>query len=136
MALLKFEFDFELDALNNLANQFPDISGGLLSFIGSRARGILYNKYLSGQDLTLTKYPKNTRGAFTVVSDVNKKQDRVKIYSPVVQLFDQPHRLRSGAMSQGTYTITRKLKQDVLMGLAGYAKEYEDRFLQKALDKI
>jgi len=136
MALLKAEFDFDLAGLNKLATQFPDLSGGLLALVGSRARDTLYNKYLSGQDITLNKYPKNTKGQYTVISDVNKKRDAVKIYSPTMQLFDQPHKLRNGQMSVGKYTITRKLKQDVMAGVAGYAKEFETRFLQKALDKV
>jgi len=136
MAVLKAEIDFQLEGLNKLAKQFPDLSGSLLALIGSRSRDVLYNKYLRGEDLNLTKYPKNTASAWTVVSDVNKRQNQVKIYSPVVQLFNNPHRLRDGSMSEGKYTITRKLKQDIMMGVAGYTKEFETRFLQKALDKV
>jgi hypothetical protein len=136
MAILKAEIDFDLDGLNKLAKQFPDFSGGLLQLVGSKSRKVLYNKYLRGADINLSAYPKNSKGQYTIISDVNKKQTEVKIYSPTMMLFNNPHKLRSGSMSEGKYTITRKLKQDIMMNVAGYTKEFETRFLQKALDKV
>lgn len=136
MALLKAEIDFDFKGLNLLAKMFPDISGGLLAFIGSRGRTLLYEKYLRGQEITFHKYPKNSKGDYMIISDVNKKQTQVKIYSPTLQLFEKPHRLRSGSMSEGKYILTKKLKQDIMMNVSGYAKEYEQRFVQKELNKI
>ena len=135
MAILKAEVEFETGFINELAKAIPQINGGFLSFVGSRARTLLKEKYLSGQEIDLSAFPTDRIGRYTVTSDVNKRQTETKIYSYPVNLFEKGRTLRDGSTEPGKYIITKKLKQSVMMGMTGYTTEYERR-IQKDLDKI
>ena len=52
-----------------------------------------------------------------------------------VNLFERGRGLRSGAREPGKYIITRKLKQAVSSGMAGYVSEFERRFLNPEIKK-
>ena len=135
MAILRAEFEFNLKPIFDLIQIFPELRGRLLALIGKRARTILKERYLSGQEITLRAFPTDRQGRRTIVSDVNKQRSSVKIYSYPVNLFERGRRLRSGRKEPGKYIITRKLKQDVMAGLAGYVREFEEKILEPEIKK-
>lgn len=135
MAVLRPEVDFNFKGIYQLVSAFPDLRGRLLALIGKRARVRLYEGYLSGQELTLRKYPVDARGRRTITSDVNRARTQVKIYSYPVNLFERGRKLRSGRKEQGKYIITRKLKGDVSGRMQSYINEWESRILEQELRK-
>ena len=135
MAVLKADVEFDTGFVKELSRQIPEINVRFLSFVGARARTILKEQYLSGQELNLSAYPKDSIGRYTVTSDVNKKQTETKVYSYPVNLFEKGRTLRDGSREPGKFIITGKLKQAVMMGMATYTKEFETR-IQKDLDKL
>lgn len=136
MAILKAQVQFETSALNDLAKQIPDFNGRFLALVGKRSRSLLKKQFLSGQEINLTKYPVDSKGRYTVSSDVNRRQTQTKIYSYPVNLFERGRRLRDGSKEAGKYIITKKLKQAVMMNMGGYINEFENRILQGELDKV
>lgn len=135
MAILKAEVDIDFKPILQLAVIFPELNGRFLALVGKRARVLLKEEYLSGQELMLNAYPKDKKGNYTIVSDVNKKRTQVKIYSYPVNLFERGRMLRSGKKERGKYIITRKLKQAVLNRTASYANEFQARVLEPELKK-
>ena len=111
MAILKAEFTTNLESIRQLIQIFPELNGRFLSLVGKRARTILKEEFLSGQDLNLQAFPRDKMGRFTITSDVNRKRTQVKIYSYPVNLFERGRILRSGRKEPGKFIITRKLKQ-------------------------
>jgi hypothetical protein len=138
MAGLTADLDFNFKWIRELATALPDFNGKYLSYIGSKARSTLYERYFKGQELNINPslFPKNSRNQYIIYSDVNKRQTETKIYSPIMRFFETGRTLRDGTKEAGKYVITRKLKQDVTSGLPGYAKDFENRILQKELNKI
>ena len=141
MAILKAEVEFSTDFIQEIAKTIPEINGGFLSFVGSRARTLLKERLLSGQELDAfgdgasKGKTKDKIGRYLVSSDVNKKQTETKIYSYMVNLFENGRTLRDGSREAGQDIIGVKLKQMVTMNMASYVNEYEPR-IQKELDKI
>jgi hypothetical protein len=135
MAILSADVVFSNKEINRLIKVFPDLNGRLLALFGKRARTVLKKEFLSGQEITLNKFPKNSRGAYTITSDVNKKRTFVKIYSPPVNLFEQGRLLRSGKKEAGKFIITKKLKQVILSRQGTYIREFEGKVLQKEIKK-
>jgi len=135
MAILKVETDFNFKPLKRLLVLFPDLSGRLLALIGKRSRTLLREKYLSGQELTLKAGDRDKSGKYMISSDVNKSRTQTKIYAYPVNLFERGRLLRSGRKEAGKFIITKKLKQDVMMRVGGYAREFEKKILQGELKK-
>ena len=135
MATLKAEATFSFKEINQLIKVFPDLNGRLLSLIGKRARTLLKDKYLSGQELNLRKFPKDKNGKYTITSDVNKKRTFVKVYSYPVNFFERGRTLRSGRREVGKYIITKKLKQAVDSKADNYIAEFERRILEPEIKK-
>ncbi len=137
MARIKTEVTFNTKPLQKLIQAFPDLAGGFLALVGKRGRTYLKEQLLSGQELNVfTNDPsrvKGKSGKLLITSDVNRKRTQVKIYSFPVNLFERGRGLRSGAREAGKYIITRKLKQAVSAGMAGYVNEFENRFVKKAI---
>ena len=135
MAVLKPEVSFNFEGIFNLIKVFPDLNGRYLALIGKRSRDLLKQKYLSGQDLTLRKFPVDSLGRYTVTSDVNRRRTSVKIYSYPVNLFERGRKLRSGAQEPGKYIITKKLKQSVMSRIGSYTMEFESQILEPGIKK-
>ena len=133
MAVLRPTVVFNFEPLQQLARVFPELNGRFLALIGSRARRILKEEYLSGQELTYKSFGKSKSGQHFITSDVNKKRTFVKIYSFPLNLFEKGRTLRSGRRESGKFIITRKLKQDILSRSSRYVTEFESRILQKEL---
>ncbi len=129
MALLKFEVDYNFDSIKKLAKIYPELNGRLLALIGKRARTILKEKYLSGQELKYASFGRSKKGQYLLTSDVNKKRNQVKVYSFPLNLFEKGRMLRSGEKEQGRFIITRKLKQQVMSRTSTYISEYENKIL-------
>ena len=135
MATLSASLEGDFKGILKFASAFPNLSGRFLALVGKRARTTLKEKYLSGQEITLRAFPTDSRGRRTIVSDVNKRRTQVKIYSYPVNLFEKGRRLRSGSKEPGKFIITKKLKQDVMSGFAGYVNEWESKVLEDQLRK-
>ena len=133
MAILKFEVEYSNSTVLNLLEKVPELSGRYLSLVGKRARTLLKENYLSGQELNLKAFPEDKIGRKTVTSDVNRKRDTTKIYSYPLNLFEKGRRLRDGSKEAGKYIITKKLKQDVMARVASYTNEFEST-IQRELD--
>lgn len=136
MAVLRPEVQFKFAGIKNLIVQFPYLNGSFLALVGKRARFMLRNNYLSGQDIFLKRAIRDRKGRYLVSSDVAKNNKSVKIYSYPINLFERGRGLRSGVREAGTYTITRKLKQDVMARTATYTRDFEDRILKQELKKV
>lgn len=136
MAILRPTVEFNFEPLLKLAKIFPELNGRLLALVGKRSRVLLKEKYLSGQELDLRKFPTDKRGRFTVTSNVNKRRTFTKIASYPVNLFERGRGLRSGAREPGRFIITKKLKQDVAARIGSYTSEFERRILEPELNKI
>lgn len=135
MDVLKAELQFETGFINELIKAIPELNGGFLSLVGARARTLLKQKYLSGQELNYKSFDTDKMGRNLITSDVNKRRDETKIYSYPVNLFETGRTLRDGSREQGKYIITKKLKQDIMMNMDSYVVEFE-RKIQGDLDKI
>jgi hypothetical protein len=136
MAVLRADIDFNFRPLRELGLLFPEFNGRLLSLIGSRARKMLKMNWLSGQDINLSAYPKDRRGNYTIVSDVNRKRNVVKIYSYTMNLFERGRMLRDGSKEAGKYTITKKLKMAVMSNTGSYITEFENEILKPEIRRI
>lgn len=136
MAILKADIDFNFEPIQKLIKIFPDLNGRFLSLIGKRSRALLKQNYLSGQELNLRVFPRDRNGKYTITSDVNKKQDQVKIYSYPVNLFEKGRLLRSGRKEPGKFIITRKLKQDVMSRTGTYIQQFENKILKPEIKKV
>ena len=136
MAVLRAETTFTLGAIAELAKQFPSLNGRYLSLIGKRARNVLKQELLSGQELNLNAYPRDKRGKYTITSDVNKRRTQVKIYAYPVNLFERGRKLRSGKKEPGKYIITRKLKDKVTPRVPSYIMDFERRILGDEIHKL
>jgi len=138
---LSVQIKYELtDFIKAIEKTIPQLSGGFLGMVGSRARTILKEKYLSGQELNLFTNgkwgdDKDSVGRRLLASDVNKSRTETKIYSYPVNLFEKGRGLRDGSREAGKDIITGKLKQDIMSNMASYSTEY-DRKMQKDLDKL
>lgn len=135
MAILRGSATFNTKQLNDLARQFPEFGGQLLAFMGKKGRTSLKENYLSGQELNLRKFPKDTMGRYTITSDVNKRRTSVKIYSFPVNLFEKGRMLRSGRKEPAKRIIGTKLKQDVASRMSTYTTEFENRILNPEIRK-
>lgn len=135
MAYLKAEVEFDLSSLFEIKKMLPSMNGRLLSLIGKRARTILKEQYLSGQELTLNAFPRDKIGRYTITSDVNRNRNAVKIYSYPVNLFEYGRMLRSGKKEPGKHIITRKLKQAVYSGIGSWINEAEKVILEDEIKK-
>ena len=136
MAILKADIKFNFEPLVKMARLYPEISGRLLSLIGARSRILLKEKFLSGQEINLNKFPTDKMGRYTITSDVNRGRTQVKIYSYPVNLFERGRVLRSGDKEAGKYIITRKLKQAVMSRLATYSREAEKEIIGPEFRRI
>ena len=135
MAFLKAGIEFNIKEFADMAAQFPSFGGQLLAFFGYKGRTLLKEEFLSGQELTLDVFPRNTRGAYTITSDVNRKRTAVKIYSPPVNLFESGRGLRSGRREPAKRIIRTKLKQAVASRTASYVIEFENRIMNPEIRK-
>lgn len=135
MAILKGVVDFNFKEFRELAQQFPEFGGRLLSFVGARSRTQLKEKYFSGQEITLRKFPVDSLGRYTITSDVNKTRESVKIYSYPVNLFEKGRMLRNGRKEPAKRIIGTKLKQDVASRAATWSNEFEQEVIQKEIKK-
>ena len=136
MAVLKATLDVNLKPLKELAKQFPDFRGGWLAYMGREARHTLKKDYLSGQEINLRKFPRDSKGRYTITSDVNKRRTSVKVYAYPANLFERGRMLRSGRKEAGKYIITRKLKQAVASKQSSYIGYIENNLLQRDLKKV
>jgi len=134
MALLKPDVEFKVDGFARLLLQMPDLSGGFLAFVGKRARTILKENYLSGQELNVPG-EKDKKGRYLIVSNVNKARTQTKISSYPVNLFEHGRTLRDGSREKGKKIITKGLKNDLNARMQGYASSYEKRFMNKMISK-
>jgi len=135
MAILKGAVDFNFKEFRELAQQFPEFGGRLLSFVGSRARTTLKAKFLSGQEINLRKWPVDSLGRYTTTSDVNKRRNQVKIYSYPVNLFEKGRMLRSGRKEPAKRIIGTKLKQDVASRAAIWSSQFEQEIMMPEIKK-
>jgi len=133
MSVMKFEVQYSNRVILELLEKVPELSGRYLALVGKRARTILKEKYLSGQELNLDAFPEDKIGRNTITSNVNRKRDTTKIYSYPVNLFEKGRRLRDGSKEAGKYIITKKLKQDVMARVTSYTNEFEVE-IQRELD--
>jgi len=136
MAVLRADVDFEFEGLQKLARIYPELNGRFLSLVGKRSRILLKEQYLSGQEIDLRKFPKDKRGRYTIVSDVNKRRTSVKIWSFPVNLFERSRTWSNGRREAGKYIITRKLKKAVAARMAGYVNEFERKILNEEIKKV
>lgn len=136
MAILRAEVSFNYQPLVQLAQQFPDLSGKWLGYVGKIARRKLKEDYLSGQEIQLDAYPKDSRGRHTIQTDVNRRRNEMKLYSYPVNLFERGRRLRSGKKEKGKYIITKKLKNDINAGLSSYIGTFERDILGTELKDL
>lgn len=135
MAILKGSVEFNFKEFRELAQQFPSFGGRLLAFVGSRGRTILKEKHLSGQEIDLRKFPKDSMGRYTITSDVNRRRTAVKIYSYPVNLFEKGRILRNGRKEPAKRIIGTKLKQDVASRIASWTTEFENEIMQPEIKK-
>jgi hypothetical protein len=135
MAVLRGEISFNLKPLADMARQFPSFGGRLLAFFGSKARTLLKEEYLSGQEINLNKFPRDAMGRYTITSDVNRARTSVKIYSYPVNLFEKGRRLRNGRKEPPKRIIGTKLKQAVASRSSTYVSDFENRILNPEIKK-
>ena len=142
MARLKGSVSFQVEGFRKLVSIFPDLNSGFLALVGKRGRTIMLEKYFSGQELDYSKqrttkgFPVDKNGKFTISSSINKRQTATTLSSYPENLFEKGRLLRSGRRETPKKVITVKLKRDIATGLQGYARQYENRFMEKALKGI
>lgn len=134
--IVEFEVKNDISGLVKFMKLWPDVAGGVLAFIGKRGRQTLKGQLLSGQELELNKFPTDSKGRYTITSNVNKKRTSTKISSYPVNLFENGRKLRSGKIEPGQKIITGKLKILMSGKIQGWASEYQARFIDKELKKI
>ena len=139
MARLKGSVKFRVTGFKELEDQFPDVNGGYLAYVGKRGRQIMKNKYFAGQELdyrnlgTKDGFPVDKAGNPVIRSYVNKKVNKVTLYSYPVNFYERGRLLRSGRKEKPMAIFRTKLKQDIATNMQRYARQYEGRFLKKAL---
>ncbi len=136
MAILKTAIHYNFRPLQELSESYPDFNGMLLAFVGSKLRLVLRKKYLSGQDIDLRAFPVDRKGRYTVNSNVDKRRRQTKISAYPINFFERGRTLRDGRKEAGTFTITKKLKQDADSRMSGYISDFETRILSKELKKL
>lgn len=135
MASFKAEINFNMQSLQSLIKQFPELAGRFLSLVGSRGRTLLKEQYLSGQELELRAFPKDKAGRYTITSNVNKKRDATTIRSYPLNLFEKGRLLRSGETEPGHFILTVKLRNLMMSGMPAYIKYFETAILSDVLEK-
>ena len=139
MARLKGSVKFRVTGFKELEDQFPDVNGGYLAYVGKRGRQIMKNKLFAGQELdyrnlpTKDGFPVDKTGRPVIMSDVNKKRNKVTLYSYPAILYEKSRLLRSGRKETAKAIFRTKLKREIATNMQRYARQYEGRFLKKAL---
>lgn len=138
MAGIKLEYDDgQLQRFfMQMRNFFPEVSAQLLGYIGSKAKPMLKSHFLSGQEITLRAYPKDVLGHPTISYSIARGAKHVKISSYVLNLFEKGRVLRSGRKERGRYIMTRKFKQYMNANLPAITNEFDNKILQKKVEKI
>lgn len=127
---------FNLQPIQTLVKQFPELSGRFLAMVGSRGRELLKEQYLSGQEIDLRAHPKDRAGRYTIVSNVNRKRDATTLTSYPLNLFEKGRLLRSGEIETGHYILTVKLKNLMQAGMPNYIKYFETVILSDVLEGV
>ena len=136
MAGITTEITYNLEGIKKLQKQLPSVNAMYLRIIGKDASTMLKKNYLSGQELDLRTYPRDSQGRNTVAYELNKKMTAVRIYSYPVNLFETGRKLRNGRHEAGKYIITKKLKDDVDSKMTAYVAKYERILYARAKDLI
>lgn len=138
MAGVKFEVETnpsEFLAMRKIAEQFPEIRAQMLGYVGSRGKHILFDSFLSGQELTY-KGLTDSKGRDKTSYTIAKRAIAVKIRSYPANFFEKGRKLRSGSMEPGKFIITRKLKSLMSSQMQNILNDFDRQYLQKKLDKI
>ena len=119
---------------------FPGIKAGVMSGIGARVRLLLYNKFLSGQELNLRQYPFDSIGRYTTGSHVYNRGNSVVITSYPANLFEFGRKFkrghRKGQKEPGRFIIQSKLASAASSRLQIYADQASRSILDKAAKKV
>ena len=78
MATVKFraEASIDIEQIRHLVQLVPELHGKFLGYVGKKARIMLKENYLSGQEIELRKYPKDKIGGKSI--PVLKKKQKKK----------------------------------------------------------
>jgi len=121
--------------IRDLILTWPALQHRLESSIGKRARLLLKERLLSGQEINLVAHPRDKKGRYTITSS-GVRGGGVVIRSYPVNLFERGRLLRSGRKEPGKYIITRKLKSLVDAKLQGWVSGFDRRVLAGALKDV
>lgn len=137
MADIAFRYDdSELRSWYGFIKNFPEVKMRMIQSLGKRGRTILKDELLSGQALTLHKFPTNVKGRHTISSKVMKKAEMVRVTSTPVNLWEYGQKYKSGRIVPGRYIITKQLKSKMESRLTTIAKDIEDRILEPETSKV
>jgi len=121
--------------IRDLVLAWPALQRRLGSSIGKRARLLLKERLLSGQEIKLVAYPRDKKGRYTITSS-GIRGGGVVIRSYPVNRFERGRRLRGGQKEPGKYIITRKLRSLVNAKLQGWVSGFDRRVLAGALKDV
>ena len=137
MALLKMEFkNNDFQAVNEMRKLFPELRASTMGYVGAKSRSLLKKQFLSGQEIDLKAYPRDSKGRRTTNYSIGKKAKYVRISSYPLNLFEKGRMLRSGRKEPGKKIITGKLKKAVMSQLQGWVNEFDQNVWEKELNKI
>lgn len=136
MASLKVQVDGSFDSFAAFVKSFPELRLRYMSAIGKAGRGILKTELLSGQELNLTKFPKDSTGRHTITSKVNRSGTSVDIRSYTANLFEKGRKLRSGSKEAPKGIITVKLAAKMSARMDAITRDISASVLDKEMDKV
>ena len=138
MARVRLETEIKPDeflVFRKLADAFPDIKASMLGYVGDKGKYLLYNTFLSGQELNY-RGMMDRKGRRTVSYTIAKRAVAVKIRSYPANFFEKGRGLRGGKREPGKFIITRKFRPVMESALNGILNEYDRIYLQRKLDKV
>ena len=135
MAGITFDMSGNFKQFHVLVKSFPGLALAFLSSVGKQGRLLLKGSFLSGQEIDLTKYPRDKKGKYTVSSGVISRK-KVSIYSYPVNLFERGRTLRSGRKEPGKRIIRGKFKVVMNAKVQGFANRAYGRILARHMEKV
>lgn len=133
MANIKFEVSENNKVFLNILKAIPDVSGGFLAYVGGKARNLLKELFLSGQDIDLRAFPKDKVGRYTITSNVSRNRQQTTIKSYPLNLFEMGRTLRNNEREVGKFTLTVKLKEALMSRMPQYINDYENNVATEIL---
>ena len=133
MAKTEPSIKFSLDSLKPFLKEFEKFDANKFEFlkhIGGKSRMLLWDKYLRGQ-LLFYRGLKDSAGRRTVAYRIPKSNKSVTIKSYPLNIWERPHKLRSGGTIKGVGALA-KLKKDIA---GSKLSNWGEEFLQNIFEK-